>query len=310
MPPADRVDIGYVAHVRRANSASRRRLPPAVLWALCLCLCAGTAASSALASTAPGTGSTRASSAASHTSHLLHGKRVSSKHAHKARCAKPSSFHARSGRPNGGAHTKRGHRRTRCRKVGHSKARHGGSKHAGTRHAGSRHAGTHHAAANPSSSCPGADLRPSADNLEEVRAATLCLVNRERSANGESALSGNGHLQQAAQGHSEDMASGDYFEHNGPGGDTPLERMRGAGYIVGTNIGFEVGENIGWGTLWLASPRSMVASWMASPGHRANILDVHFRDTGVGVSPHPLSSAARGQAGAIYTQDFGVLLTS
>lgn len=290
---------------RGADAAANPRLLLVALSALCLCVCALWAASPALASSAPRTGSTRARAAASHTSHLLHGKRVGSRHAHRARCAKPSSFHARSGRPHSGAYTKRGHRRSRCRKAGHSKAGHGGSKHAGTRHAGTRHA-----AANPSSSCPGADLRPSAQNLEEVREATLCLINRERSAHGESALSGNGHLQQAAQRHSEGMASGDYFEHSGPGGDTPLARMRAAGYIVGTNVGFEVGENIGWGTLWLASPRSMVASWMSSPGHRANILDVHFRDTGVGVSPHPLSSAAGGQPGAMYTQDFGVLLGS
>jgi hypothetical protein len=52
----------------------------------------------------------------------------------------------------------------------------------------------------------------------------------------------------------------------------------------------------------------MVAAWMSSPGHRANILDPRFRDTAVGVSPHPPSSLARGQAGAIYTQDFGGLL--
>ena len=44
---------------------------------------------------------------------------------------------------------------------------------------------------------------------------------------------------------------------------------------------------------------------MASPGHRANILDPRFRDTAIGVSTHPPFSLARGQAGAIYTQDFG-----
>jgi uncharacterized protein YkwD len=48
---------------------------------------------------------------------------------------------------------------------------------------------------------------------------------------------------------------------------------------------------------------------MASPGHRANILDGHFRDTGIGISPHPLASLARGQSGAMYTQDFGVTIS-
>jgi hypothetical protein len=52
----------------------------------------------------------------------------------------------------------------------------------------------------------------------------------------------------------------------------------------------------------------MVAAWMSSPGHRANILDPRFHDTAVGVSPHPPPALARGQAGATYTQDFGGLL--
>ena len=81
--------------------------------------------------------------------------------------------------------------------------------------------------------------------------------------------------------------------------------MRAIGYVSRSQIGYHVGENIGWGTLWEATPRAMVAAWMASPGHRANILDARFRVTAIGVSPHPPSSLARGQAGAIYTQDFG-----
>jgi uncharacterized protein YkwD len=137
----------------------------------------------------------------------------------------------------------------------------------------------------------------------------MCLVNRERTAHDESPLRFNARLQQAAQAHTEDMAFGDYFEHVGPRGDTPVSRMHAAGYIYSSQIGYEVGENIAWGTLWLATPRSIVAAWMASPGHRANILDAHFRDTAVGVSPHPPASLAHGQAGAIYTQDFGAIIT-
>jgi uncharacterized protein YkwD len=141
-----------------------------------------------------------------------------------------------------------------------------------------------------------------------VRAATLCLVNRERAAHGEGALQVNGRLEQSAQGHTESMAFGDYFEHDGPSGDTPATRMRAAGYIYSSQIGWEVGENIGWGTRWEGSPRAVVASWMASAGHRANILDPRFRDTAIGVSPHPPSSLAHGQAGGLYTEDFGVVI--
>ena len=85
--------------------------------------------------------------------------------------------------------------------------------------------------------------------------------------------------------------------------------MEDAGYIYSQEIGYEVGENIAWGTLWLATPESIVESWMNSPEHRANILDAHYLDTGMGVVPEAPPSRAEGQAGAIYTQDFGVIIT-
>lgn len=157
--------------------------------------------------------------------------------------------------------------------------------------------------------CAHTQLRPNRGNVRLVRAATLCLINRERVDHGEAPLRLNLHLQRAAQAHTESMAFGDYFEHYGPDGQTPLSRMRAAGYISSNaHVGYEVGENIAWGTLWLASPRAIVAAWMASPGHRANILDAHFRETGIGVSPHPPAKLAQGQPGAIYTQDFGVIV--
>lgn len=156
--------------------------------------------------------------------------------------------------------------------------------------------------------CPNSQMRPSASDLAQIRLATLCLVNRERLSHGEGVLKPNVKLQVAAQGHSEDMSTGDYFEHDGRHGDTPLSRMRAAGYIFSSHIGYAVGENIAWATLWLATPKAIVASWMASPGHRANILDATFRESGIGVSPHPLASLAHGQAGAMYTQDFGRII--
>ncbi len=151
-------------------------------------------------------------------------------------------------------------------------------------------------------------MRPTGEDLAAVDAATLCLVNRERTSRGERALRANSDLQRAATTHSAEMASGDYFDHIAPSGSTPLMRMRATGYIFSTHIGYAIGENIAWGTLWLATPKAIVAGWMASPGHRANILDRTFKETGVGVSPHPIESLARGESGAIYTQDFGRII--
>jgi uncharacterized protein YkwD len=157
-------------------------------------------------------------------------------------------------------------------------------------------------------SCPDGDLAPSPWNVERIRAATLCLINREREAHGESALRRNSRLEQAAQSHTESMALGEYFEHVGPGGDTPGNRMRASGYIYSSQVGYEIAENIAWGTLSRGTPQAIVAAWMGSTGHRENILNAHFRDTAIGVSPHVPSSFGHGQPGGIYTQDFGVII--
>jgi len=153
--------------------------------------------------------------------------------------------------------------------------------------------------------CENASLMPSDENLPLVRAAILCLINRERTSAGERALVPVAPLEAAAQGHSDDMGYGDYFEHISPDGETPSARMRAAGYLKGVQS-YEVGENIAFGTSWLATPRAIVAGWMASPGHRANILDRDYRDTGIGACAHPPASFAGNQRGAVYTQDFGV----
>ncbi|HEX4563060.1 MAG TPA: CAP domain-containing protein [Solirubrobacteraceae bacterium] len=138
-----------------------------------------------------------------------------------------------------------------------------------------------------------------------MRAAIVCLVNRERQNAGERPLATVASLSEAAQRHTEDMAFGDYFEHIGPRGDTPAQRMRATGYLNGSQS-YAVGENIAFGTGWMATPRAIVAGWMASPGHRANILDSSYTDTGIGASAHPPASLSGGQRGAIYTEDFGV----
>lgn len=156
--------------------------------------------------------------------------------------------------------------------------------------------------------CPGAALRPSRTNAGAVRAAVLCLVNRERATHGERPLVPDPQLMASAQAHTDSMASQNYFEHVGPHGETPLTRMRATGYLSSSHAAYEVGENIGWGTLWEGTPRAVVAAWMASPPHRANILDTRFHDTGIGVSMHPPSRLAHHQPGGVYTQDFGAVI--
>jgi len=81
-------------------------------------------------------------------------------------------------------------------------------------------------------------------------------------------------LMRSAALHSQDMASHDFMGHTGSDGSTPGDRMHRAGYDWHT-----YGENVAAG---YGSPASVVAGWMASPGHRANILNPSFEDVGAG----------------------------
>jgi uncharacterized protein YkwD len=160
-----------------------------------------------------------------------------------------------------------------------------------------------------SATCPNSTLVPEASNVESIRASIFCLINRERARNGLQPLSANGHLQSSAQGHSNEMINEDYFAHVGPNGLSVSDRMRAAGYIYSRNIGYDIGENIAWGTLSLATPQEILEAWMASPDHRSNILDSNYRQTGIGIVASVPASMGEGQPGAMYTQDFGVLIT-
>ncbi len=81
------------------------------------------------------------------------------------------------------------------------------------------------------------------------------------------------------------MDEHDYFAHISPSGQTLLMRIQASGFIPNGNVGYTLGENIAWGTLWLGTPRAIVKAWMESPGHRANILNGSYRYTGIGVDP-------------------------
>ena len=156
--------------------------------------------------------------------------------------------------------------------------------------------------------CTNTELRPEPNNLQAIDTATLCLVNQERARNGELPLTPDAQLEQAAQGHSEEMVSDDYFAHVAPSGLTPVERVLATGYVPSSEVGYTLGENIAWGTLQLSTPSAIVAAWIASPEHLANILYAPYRDTAVGVVAAAPASLGEGQPGAVYSQEFGVIV--
>ncbi|KKZ73539.1 hypothetical protein VO63_12285 [Streptomyces showdoensis] len=116
----------------------------------------------------------------------------------------------------------------------------------------------------------------------------IALVNAERAKVGCGALTANATLTKAAQGHSDDMAARDFFDHTNPDGDGPGERVTAAGYPWTT-----YGENIAMGQ---SSPEAVMEAWMNSPGHRANILNCDFKEIGIGI---------HNSGGPYWTQVFG-----
>jgi len=156
--------------------------------------------------------------------------------------------------------------------------------------------------------CQNAALMPEPGNLELIKSAILCLINRERARNGETPLALSGQLEGAAEVHGREMVSEDYFEHISPSGRTPVDRIRSAGYLPSPADGYVIGENLAWGTLNLATPQAIAEAWIASPKHLENILEARYRETGIGVVPAVPVALAQGQLGATYVQEFGAVI--
>ena len=114
---------------------------------------------------------------------------------------------------------------------------------------------------------------PAGWSAYEVRVVEL--TNQERGYNGCSViLAMNDKLRLAAYGHSADMIARDFFSHTNPDGEGPSQRLAEVGYDWSA-----WGENIAAG---YTSPEEVVAGWMGSSGHRANILNCNYTEIGVG----------------------------
>jgi uncharacterized protein YkwD len=98
-------------------------------------------------------------------------------------------------------------------------------------------------------------------------------------------------LTDAAEAHARDMARRRFFEHRGSDGTQPKDRVARAGYSHRLT-----GENIALGP---QSAEEVVAGWLDSPGHCANIMEPRFRDIGVGLAV----GRKRGQT--YWVQEFG-----
>lgn len=114
-------------------------------------------------------------------------------------------------------------------------------------------------------------------------------TNRYRAQAGCAKVRMDANLGKAARGHSAWMAQTRKFSHVGSGNSTFATRVKRTGYTA------PLSENIAYG---YRSGAQVAASWMKSPGHRANMLNCRAKAVGVG--------AAYASNGTTYfTQVFG-----
>ncbi len=135
----------------------------------------------------------------------------------------------------------------------------------------------------------------------ELRQQMLALVNQARSQSrscggqlfdATAPVIWNTRLETAAQKHSDDMSSNNFFSHVGSNGSQFSDRVQDEGFLWRA-----IAENISAGR---RSPSAVVNGWLNSAGHCANIMNPTYSEMGVACS---LNSSS--EFGTYYTQELG-----
>src|SRR3989344_1949733 len=112
---------------------------------------------------------------------------------------------------------------------------------------------------------------PTPPSPAEIIAAT----NRIRASSGLDELSLNPKLQLAAMERASDMAAKKYFSHTSPDGVSAWD------WLSVNDYSYEyAGENL---AINYTDTQVLLEDWLASPSHKANLLNPEYNDIGVGV---------------------------
>lgn len=109
----------------------------------------------------------------------------------------------------------------------------------------------------------------------------LSMTNKKRAENGLPPVQLNSSLSRAASEKAYDMFAKNYWAHNSPEGTTPWVFVKSSGYDY-----LYAGENLARG---FTTSADVVDAWMASPGHRENMLSPNYDDVGFAVLPGTLT---------------------
>ncbi len=103
-------------------------------------------------------------------------------------------------------------------------------------------------------------------------------VNEVRRSEGLAPLQLQADLSRLARDYSRRMQEEDFFDHTDPQGRDAADRLLAAGFDYR-----HAGENIAYNYNIPDPIETALQSWLDSPGHRANILNPKFTQTGIGI---------------------------
>jgi len=141
-------------------------------------------------------------------------------------------------------------------------------------------------------------------SLASLQSGVLVSLNQIRRSHGLVPLQLNTALSSAARQHSAEMLADGYFAHNSADGSAFWQRIERY-YPSAHYRSWTVGENLLWDGASLDA-KGALALWMASPEHRANILDARWREIGVAALYEPDAPGAfGGNSVTLVATDFG-----
>lgn len=125
-------------------------------------------------------------------------------------------------------------------------------------------------------------------------AGIIAASNMERSKSSLKPLAESAQLDASAQAKANDMLARQYFEHESPDGRSVDDLAADQKYAY-----LKIGENLALGLF--ENDAALVSEWMASPGHRANIMDGGYAEIGIGIA----HGIYQGRSAYLVVQHFG-----
>ena len=132
-----------------------------------------------------------------------------------------------------------------------------------------------------------------------TEAGVLVWTNKNRQDADKEDLTIDSTLSKMAKLKLDDLFAKQYFEHESPTGVGPADLAKKVGYDY-----IVIGENLALGNF--NGDKALVDAWMASPGHKANILNPRYRQIGIAVG----QGLFEGKTTWIAVQEFGLPVTA